>query len=452
MTFAILLRFAPQLDTFGTDMKKMNKLRHQPTNALFMGLTLLFCTSIVEAAPLLNGVATHSELGTEQFIGGLYTSTLSTSNSNILSAQEDKRLQVRVLTDQLSSRRFKRMWIEGMAINSSPAELERHAKNMATFSNLLKVKMIAGDILSVDRTDDVVRVSINDTTLGEIDDPQFFDLLLRTWIGPVPLSSDFRGDLLVAGSIKPGPLSRFESTRPTEERIAAIEQAVSSKLARDQEAQKEEVAIAKPSISAPTSVKNEPQIKPQISAPRSAATAASAAAGATAGAAADLASQEDTSEPANESKEKLTLAAPKVDSPQPQASPKPKKVALAPKQQELDLSIFDEEDDEVFTAEGLLKQQLYYSQLTKYTNRFLKYPARAWDRGQEGSIRLRVTIDRKGEVKATEILEEAKYKVLNKEAESAVKRASPYPAMPDELRGDDYSFNFTVTFKIVDQK
>lgn len=363
------------------------------------------------ADPLLNGVATHSELGKEQFIAGLFTSTLSTSSNSILSTQEKKRLQVRVLAPHLSSRRFRRMWIEGMAINSSPAELEKYARDMANFSNMMKIKMIAGDIFTIDRAEDSVQISINGILLGEVDDPQFFDLILRTWIGPVPLSSEFRNDLLTAGSIKPGPLTRFETTKPSDERIAAIDSAISIKLAGRSTSKKKPPTPDKPSVRAPVNA------VPLIKAPAVV---------------------------------KITLEAPTIveATPKPKPTAAPVVIASIVQADELDDSIFDDDDADDLTAESLLKEQLYYSQLAKYTHKYLQYPSRAWDRGREGNIRLKVTIDRKGKVKETVILDSARFKSLNKEAKKAVSRASPYPIMPDDLKGDDYSFTFRIAFKI----
>lgn len=369
--------------------------------------------------PLLNGVAIHRELGKEHFVAGLYISTLSNSPNTILSSQEDKRLQVRVLVPQLSNRRFKRMWIEGMAINASSDELKRHAKNMAAFSNLLKIKMISGDIFTVDRSNDIVSVSVNGTSLGQIDDPAFFDLLLRTWIGPVPLSSEFRQALLTNGDVNPDVLARFEGTRPSDERIAVIEGAVNAKRSEQTDLG---AASSAPKIAAPT-------LKTSVSAPKVTA-------------------------PANT----VAIAAPKIATstptpkpkPKPTPTPEPQQVVLAPAEEQLDESIFDDSDDDEFTAEGLLKEQLYYSQLAKYTHRYLKYPQKAWDRGREGNVRLRVTIDREGQVKNTDIVSQAPFRSLNREATKAVKRAAPYPSMPDEIPGEEYTFTFRIAFKIVD--
>lgn len=385
-----------------------------------VSLFLIFAHSPnVLADNLLNGVATHAELGKEQFIAGLYTTTPTNSSVSLLTSNEPKKLQVRVLTEQLSSRRFKRMWIEGMAINSSPAELERHAKNMANFSNMVKIKMIAGDVFTVARSLDSVDVFVNDTLLGQIEDTSFFDLLLRTWIGPVPLSSDFRKDLLAQGEIEPQSLTRFQSTSPSQARVALIASAIAAKRAKAAELAAAAVA---PSIKAPAVAKPKPSPKPKKT----------------------VAAAPPKPTP---TKAPVKVVAAK---PSPSPSPKPKQIALAPMEEELDESIFDDGDDIEFTAESLLKEQLYYSRLAKYTHRFLSYPQKAWDKGREGNIRMRVTIDRTGNVKDSEILEKSEFKSLNKEAKKAVSRATPYPAMPDDIQGDEYSFTFRIAFKIIE--
>lgn len=382
---------------------------------IFIGLS---AAAISRAEPLLNGVAIHEELGKEQFIAGLYTSTLSSSPNEILISREDKQIQVRVLAKRFSSRRFKRMWIEGMAINASPTELEKHAKNMATFTNMLKLKLTSGDIFAVNRSSEVVTVTLNGSTLGELDDPQFFDLLLRTWIGPVPLSSEFRSALLARGEIAPAPLARFEGTRPSDERIATVEAALA------QLRQPNQVAAAPKKVT--------PGPKPVVTAPK------------------PKIEQPIAKEP------KVAVSAPTLAIPEPEVKkeePKPepvKEVALAPQEEILDESIFDDDDVE-FTAESLLVEQLYISRLKRHSHKFLRYPERAWERNKEGNVRVSVTINRSGKVQEVTMLEEADYSPLNKEAVKATKRASPFPAMPDDVNGEDFSFTIPIVFKIVDK-
>jgi len=390
---------------------------------------LLLCLS-AQADPLLNGLSIHTELGKERFIAGLSVSSLSTNSRDILITNEDKRIQVRILADRISARSFKRMWIEGMAINASSSELTENAQNMADFSNMLKVKLVAGDIFSVDRSGGEVNVVLNGITLGTIPSTKFFDLLLRTWIGPVPLSSDFRDGLLMAGKIDDALLSRFDATYPSDERIAAIQ----GKIDAQPKAQPK-VDGSTPAVAVATQVEA-PIPPPAVVAP---AVGVIAAPG--------------NSAPAIPSPNEVELAAtqeesPAIQPPTPAPTPVPVQQASIPKQALLDADLMDEEEDDLdFTAEGLLQQQLYIASLKKWSYKYLSYPRRAMDRGWEGNVRLSITINRDGEVLDVVITEEAKHSTLTKEAVRAAKRASPFPPIPNEIGGEEFAFTLPVVFK-----
>ena len=400
---------------------------------LIVYLAVSLGSALATADPLLNGVATHTELSQEQFIAGLYTSTLATERNDILLKDEDKRMQVRVTADSITPRRFRRMWIEGMAINASSSELEKHSENMAAFSNMLRVRLAAGDIFTVDRTASEVSVIINGTTLGTINDPSFFDLLLRTWIGPVPLSSDFRDSLLKAGETDPGLLARFEATRPTDERIAAIENAIQNRPAASTEPEVAQVETA-PESTAPSVP------RPAISAPSTGSAAVTPPDLSLAKVQQDGGAQQENS------------STPTTPTPQPTAAPTPRptQVAVAPKPtpRAARESILDEEDDEEFTASSLLQQQLYIAELKRWSNKFTEYPRRALDRNQQGTVRVSVTIDRKGNVKNAEVIEETRHSLLNRGAIDIVENASPYPAIPNDITGENFTFSFPIIFQI----
>lgn len=403
--------------------------RNLTPSTLVLFLVVSLGSTLAVADPLLNGVATHTELSQEQFIAGLYTSTLSTERNEILLKQEDKRMQVRVTADSITPRRFRRMWIEGMAINASSSELEKHSENMAAFSNMLRVRLAAGDIFTVDRTSAGVDVIINGTTLGTVNDPTFFDLLLRTWIGPVPLSSNFRESLLKAGDVDPDILARFEATRPTDERIAAIETAIQSRPAPQPE---QEVArVETPPVDTAPAV-----TRPAIAPPIAGTTSAIAPPDLT-----PAAPQQQAS------------ASQSTPSPRPTAvpSPRPTQVAVAPKPTTASSRnnvLEEEEEEEEFTAASLLQQQLYIAELKRWSNKFTEYPRRALERNQQGTVRVSVTIDRQGQVKNAEVIEETKHSLLNKGAISIIEDASPYPAIPDEIKGENFTFSFPIIFQI----
>ena len=394
-------------------------------------ITLLF-SAHTHSEPMLNGIASHSELGKEQFIGGLYSSTLTNESKQLLLADEEKRIEVRVLAERFSSRRFKRMWIEGMAINASSVELAKQSNNMAAFSNMLKIKLIKGDVFAIDRNYDDVTVSLNGVKLGVIDDPSFFDLLLRTWIGPVPLSSDFRSALMVSGDTDDELLGRFQAIGATEERIAAIQEGTQALKASPAQ-----VAVAAPDIAPPAPIVAAPKA---ISAPQ-------------------IAAPEVKVETPAKPEEKPEETKPVVEAPKPVSTPKPAPVVAKaepkpapPKPKPVkEESIFDEEDDEEFTAAGLLEQQLYIATLKRVYQKKLRYPQTSLNKGQEGNIRLEITINRSGKVQSVETLEESDYKLLNREAKAAVKRTK-FPKMPELIKGEDFTFTIPVAFKLVSKK
>lgn len=377
----------------------------------------------ISADPIMNGMSTHSELGKEQFIAALFTETLTDSSRDVLLADENKRIQVRVTADRLSSRRFKRMWIEGMAINASPAELEKQAQNMADFSNMLKIKMLQGDIFTIDRGSDTVKIILNGIQLGEIESTQFFDLLLRAWIGPVPLSSEFRSNLVANGTIDAGLQSRFDATRPSDERIATVDELAQSIAARNQDTSEDQTEKPKVAVDLPS--------EPTVAAPQIVAVPTPAAA-----------AKVDIAPPAAVAAAKPAPEPPKA---KPKAKPKPT-LAMAPKEELFDDDL--EEDDLDFTAESLLEQQLYIAKLKKWSGKFMKYPSRALSLGQEGTVRLAVTIDREGKVQNIEYVQNSEYSSLDKAAEKGVKRASPFPAMPEKMNGEEFTFSLPVVFQL----
>lgn len=393
------------------------------TVALPVLLTLVNLT-VHAATPRLNGMAVHTQLGKEQFIAAVFTETPTTVARELLTAEEDKVMELRVLADNLYARSFQRMWIEGIAINAGAAEMEKHAQHLADFSNLLRIKLTTGDVLRIEKLtqQQETRVTLNGYLLGAIGDARFFDLLLRTWAGPVPLSSDFKEGLLAGGKVTPELLGRFNSITPSAERVAEVTAALRT----------------------PT-----PPIRPDkdlssandpVSTPGGAPTT-----GATAGEATATKNPVAVGLP-----EESPGAGPKAELPAaPPTPPQPEELPTADTLFN-DEAIFDDEDKEAysFTAENLLSEQIYISKLTRWTSNFVKYPRAALRNQQEGTVRITVTLRRDGRIKDVQVLEKSEHDTLNKAATRAVKSASPYPAVPEEIPGEQFLFTVPVVFKL----
>ncbi len=395
--------------------------------ARYLVWLLCILASSVRAEMPLNGVAIYSRFGQEQFLAGLYVQKPTTREGDLFQSGAPAVMELRIEDDRIFPRRFQRMWVEGIAINARDQELELFAPLMADFSNMLNIQLRRGDIFRIERTaGETVRIQLNDTTLGELADPLFFDLLLRTWIGPVPLSSEFKGALLKAGSIGTEPLKRFLTLAPTAERKAQVASALSERRA--------EIARAAtmPAKSAAGTVASVPPAAPQpIETPGTDAATSHVPAP----------QDDDTAEP--------TAPAPLPDASASSDPPDQPPTTAADNVTAPEDSVLLSADTEVtVSAASILMEQRYVSSLIRRTQSFAKYPRVALKRKQEGTVRVTVTLSPAGKVLDIEYEEKSRYNALNDAAYEAIMDADPFPSMPPELAESQFQFSVPIVFRL----
>ncbi|KUJ82638.1 energy transducer TonB [Microbulbifer flavimaris] len=384
---------------------------------------MVFATAFsAQAAPLLNGLALEQQFNKDRYIAAVYSDTLADSASVLLDNNTTRKLEVRVIADGLSARRFRNQWMEGIAINNSGDVLSGQAENMVTFANLFKGRLYKGDQLSVafNGNSGLTTVSLNGVELGRIADRNFFNTLLRAWVGPVPPSTDFRDGLLASGDVDSSLLGSYELLEPSQERIA---EATSMAEARS-EVEAPAPEPSKPAVAAAPAVDKPAPSKPKLDAaipPPS------------------LASTGNTATPAAS---KPAPSKPAPSTPVAQRTPQPQRAPAEPE--------YEEEEEAPLTADMILARQIYHSMLLRHTYKFIRYPKRAQERGQEGSVRLNVSIDGQGRIRDVQPVQESRYASLNREAREAVERAGPYPAAPPQLVKDTYQFTVPITFRLPD--
>jgi len=394
----------------------------------FVIALLLFATALTaKAAPLLNGLALEQQFNKDRYIAAVYSERLSGNAHELLDNSMPRSLQVRIIADRLSARRFRNQWMEGIAINNAGNTLSGQAENMVTFANLFKGRFIAGDQLRVDYAADSGTTSIflNDVLLGKVADREFFNTLLNAWIGPVPPSTEFRDNLMRSGNVDSGLLATYESLKPADDRIAQVTDMV------EQRNEPKEAAPepAKPEPAQVAAAKPKPELKADIPAPTLASLGTPPV--------------EKPAAARQQAPQQKTAAAQAPSKPQPL---KPTKSRPAAPEEEFE----DEEEEAPLTADMILARQIYHSMLLRHTFKHIRYPKRAQERGQEGSVRLNVTIDAKGKVKDVTTVQESRYASLNREAVDAVERAGPFPATPSQLNMDEYRFSVPITFRLPD--
>lgn len=421
------LNVDPQdLGTTGIKIIMSDTMKNIAPKGLWMGLLLplLLSTPLPAVAePILNGMAIHSEFNKERFIGALFVERPDTSADSVLQSNQARRMELRILS-RTTPRQLTQLWIEGMAINNKPELLSREAENMVVFSNQIQSSLQPGDALEISQAPGQgTTFSVNNITIGHLPSDEFFDMLLSTWVGNIPLSSDFRDALLQAGKVDLDLQQRFYATLPA----AGREQVISQWL----QPQTTETASTKaPAAPAqPVAALTPTSFTPKVAAPTIAAH-----------------------QPAIETAPAKPVAVKPVASIQEPA--KPVTAAVTPtvaSTAAADIEDTEADEDETgpaLTVSNLLDRQKYLTSLLQRTYQFIHYPDRALERKLEGSIRLQIKLDNEGNVLDIAALEESPHNLLNREAIRAAKRASPYPAVPDALGKTGFTFTLPITFRL----
>ncbi len=434
------------------------------------GITLIWILSSAlasfsaSAELLLNGLSTSSELGKERFVAGLYTDRLSSDANDLLGLDGERRMELKITASRFSARNLNSMWIQGMAINNPDSVLQQQGENITQFSNMIRKALVEGDVLVLDAAPGKgLTVTLNDTELGNIESDEFFSVLLRSWIGNVPLSSEFKEELLAEGKVDSSLSGRYSAIAPSATRIQTVANWVTPQAAPPPPpvtvARAPTPTVSRPAITLP----NQPALRPsEIATPAIEAIRENPERIASA-----LPSQRATDADKDQSTAASAPAAIEANNPNtnaPTQTPSttastpapapvtaPNQVAVAsqtPTAQPLDAIEDDEEEEALFTMEAILGQTRYINEVVRHATKFQEYPAAAARRNQQGNVRLSITVDRSGNVVDVQTIEESRYRALNKEALSLVEKASPFPEVPAGVGSETYTFSLPVVFRL----
>ncbi|WP_158224711.1 TonB family protein [Agaribacterium haliotis] len=425
-------------------------------------------------AAMLNGLSTYQNLGKDQFIAALYTDAPVSEPSSLLSSDAAARMEMRIVAPRITQRRFMSRLIENLTVNSEAAALNAQVEALGNLGKSLKSSLKTGDRLVVDyRPAEGTVIKLNGTELLSLRSDEFFRLLLATWVGDVPLSSDFRAAMLAAGNVDEVLLARYQGVAPSDARKSAVaawqQPAVESVVeaqtaapAKAASASASSAAAAKPvaklasSSTSALAAKVESsdaavKAKPVVSAPPSsvetkaqpAKTAAPAAATATSAEKIDqLYTADDSKSPTQEAVAAQSEADTQLAEAKP-AEPAPVQSAELEAEQDAD------DDVALVLDERTIKlRQDYYRSLTEQVLKYQTLPRQAFQRRIEGEVRLEVSIDRSGYITDVKITKESAHTMFNKQALKAVEKASPFPAIPEGIVGREFSFSVPLAYEL----
>jgi len=398
----------------------------------FCCLVCLFLSTAIFAQvprdPLVaNGYAVFSEFGQDIFCIALFLPE-TTTDLRVIRQTANKRIEIKVLTDKWNLRRFSTSLVKRSAINNSPQQLKDNAAAMAEMLAAFKGNLTRGDHIVISQTEGGIVVAVNSVALVSIAAPQLFDMLLNTWVGSVPPSRDFRGRLLAAENAQEYK-GLFDTVIFRSSRLLTIEQwldqgdvasAASATIAA-------EVSPSFVQASSPTPT---PLVKltPKLTMASELSNTID-----------DVNDQAKVVAKAIERPVQVSFA-----TPTPIPEPRPLLVSPTPSPEREPES---NNEAERFSAENLLAFQLYTSALLAKTQRSMQYPNISHRLRHSGTVVASVTINRQGKVVKYQLLEQSKYPPLNVAVKKGIRRASPYPQLPELVEGDEFTFQVPVTFK-----
>lgn len=375
-------------------------------NRFIAAILLAFATQISYAQTELDGMslrglAIYQQLRTDYYVGGLYLPQPAATPDDAFFMPGPKRMDLRVIAESWSDRRFTQQWNQLILINN-PADVQKaQQENIIAFATMLKDDLQAGDHITIDLLpDEGTEIKLNGTTLLKSSDPEFFNLLLSCWIGARPPSSGFKQDILSMpdGDRGSSLMTTFEITGPTQTRIA------------------ETKSWGKGGSPA---AKPKPESKPATSSARSEAER--------------LAEEKARREAAEAEAEKARLAKLEAE--------KARKEAIARA-----LAEAEAKAKAAARAKELINE--YSTTMVRASYQHVRYPKRALKLNQQGTVLLEVIIDRKGSLLSSKVIQSSGYSSLDDAAISAVEKTAPFPELPSGIDGAQIEFTLPFTFQI----
>ncbi len=407
----------------------------------------------------LSGLAILAQLRNDIYIAAVYTTAGQGTAQLLLESDQRKRMELRVLTDRWSARSFASHWNQALPINNSEQQLAKFEREVRQFTSAVRGKLVPGDKVTIDYNANIhTQLSVDGVPLLTVtkDPLQFFQLLLRCWIGPRPPSSEFKNNILnlPGGAEANGLLARYEALLPVSGRNKTI---MSWRKSNKRAAGSAATPPAEPSVKAiaPSSRSKAERAPAQAPQPMAASPTPTPT---NVKKETRVAATPDTLKAAEAAKAEVDATRQQRDAPtgtpaaavsRPSAStaaaaPKPKPTTAPAERSVIDRSANEAAQKDM--EGGLL--DLYKSNLLKRVYGYVIYPSRAIDRNQEGTVVLQVTVNRKGKVLKIKNDEPSRYRLLNSAATKAIKKASPFPAAPSKLKGSTFDLEFPIVFRI----
>ena len=147
---------------------------------------------------ILNGAAVRNYYYMiDTYVGLIYLQRPSSLANEVIVDEGHKRMVYHILMKRVSGRRIAKALYEALQLNVSHEEAIALEDRLNQLVKMFDTKMVRGDSGIVDYIPGVgTRVTIKNEVKGVIPGKDFYDALLKIWIGEQPVSNAFKEDIL----------------------------------------------------------------------------------------------------------------------------------------------------------------------------------------------------------------------------------------------------------------
>jgi len=145
---------------------------------------------------LLNGAGLREKFYIDVYLGALYLPEKTADATTILGDNRPASIQMHILYSEISKQKLTEGWIDGLDANLPKSELKAIQPRLESFNELFTA-VHKGDVLSIEYTPERgTEVRLNGEWRGAVEGNDFFRALLKIWLGPNPVSSSLKQDML----------------------------------------------------------------------------------------------------------------------------------------------------------------------------------------------------------------------------------------------------------------
>ena len=144
---------------------------------------------------VLQGTTVRSKFFIDVYSLALYTERRFKDGESLIAATGPRRAQLRFLRD-VDRARGEAAWREAIEHAVDADERQRHAADIARFAALFPAAKNGDTITLDDIPGQGLTLQLNGATVGTIENPALFRTILKVWVGPNPIQTSLKKDLL----------------------------------------------------------------------------------------------------------------------------------------------------------------------------------------------------------------------------------------------------------------